>query len=261
MSIIRVNDNSGGVYLINNSDGPIEFVRFSEFRKRRYVEGSVATGYELIKREPKSSDFSESAIRATLLGKAESDWAELETEMRSKGFPNALKWTLSAPNKRRQKQQLKQCSFSADEFISFLFYAEDEGYLYSQYLAQHNHRGLNEDDLPELIDANTTPTRVVGETALTEGQLRQVISDRSVVVSTFLDKGDEWHCFFATYESLKGEENWQDGTPHFHYLSDKFGISREEAVRQLTSRKYHLGSLPHLKIDGYEAGQKSDESA
>lgn len=78
-----------------------------------------------------------------------------------------------------------------------------------------------------------------------------MIENRKVVVAKLLDKCDEWHCFFVTYDSLKGKELWQNGQPHFHYISDKFGLSREEVVKSLKDRKYNLGSLPHINITDY----------
>ena len=53
------------------------------------------------------------------------------------------------------------------------------------------------------------------------------------------------------YTNLKGKESWKDGQPHFHYISDKFGIPREKVVEQLKSNNYSLGCLPHIDIIGY----------
>jgi hypothetical protein len=65
-------------------------------------------------------------------------------------------------------------------------------------------------------------------------------------VVKILERDDEWHCFFITYNSLRGDESWKQGQPHFHYISDKFGISKEELIKQLRSRDYKLGNLPHI---------------
>lgn len=69
-------------------------------------------------------------------------------------------------------------------------------------------------------------------------------------MAKFLDKGDTWHCFFTVYRSLRGEESWQDGQPHFHYISDKWGISRKDAVEQLKGDKYPSTSV-HISLLGY----------
>ena len=51
------------------------------------------------------------------------------------------------------------------------------------------------------------------------------------------------------YKSIRGgEKSWKDGQPHFHCISDKFSISRTDVVKQLQSKKYKLGSLPHIDL-------------
>jgi hypothetical protein len=82
---------------------------------------------------------------------------------------------------------------------------------------------------------------------LSIAQLKQVVEHRHVAVAKFLDIGKQWHCFFLTFRSLRGEENHDGGTPHMHYISDKWGISRSSVVKQLTSKKYKLPSLPHVE--------------
>lgn len=58
--------------------------------------------------------------------------------------------------------------------------------------------------------------------------------------------------FFATYKSFRGEETWLgEKQPHYHYISSGFGIERKEVVKQLKSKKYKLGNLPHIKLEEY----------
>ncbi|RYD53439.1 MAG: hypothetical protein EOP52_04715 [Sphingobacteriales bacterium] len=80
--------------------------------------------------------------------------------------------------------------------------------------------------MPLLVEARGNYINKVGDTDLTDGQLRQAIDHRKVIVAKFFDNGDQWHCLFFTYESLGGKESWNDGQPHYHYIYDKFGLSR-----------------------------------
>jgi hypothetical protein len=94
--------------------------------------------------------------------------------------------------------------------------------------------------------------KVFGDTEMSAGQLKQAIEHRKVKVAKILDRGDEWHCFFATFRSLRGEETWQgEKQPHFHYLSNAFGIPRTKVVEQIKSEQYKLGNLPHIKLEEY----------
>ncbi len=82
--------------------------------------------------------------------------------------------------------------------------------------------------------------------------MKQAIEHRKVKVAKILDKGDEWHCFFATFKSFRGEETWLGANqPHYHYISNVFGIGRAEVVNQIKSEKYKLGNLPHIKLEEY----------
>lgn len=139
------------------------------------------------------------------------------------------------------------------ELIAFIFHAhEEKGFLFSNYRAEHHHKGLDESELPEFIHVKSEKVAKIGETNLKEGQLKQVVNHRKIIISKFIDNANEWHCFFVTYQSLKGEENWNNGQPHFHYISNKFGLSREEVLKELKSRHYKLNNLPHVSLMEYD---------
>ena len=78
----------------------------------------------------------------------------------------------------------------------------------------------------------------------------QVIEQRKVIVAKFFDRGSEWHCLFLTFNSLAGKENWKGGQPHLHYISDKYGLTREEAVNRFKSNNYPSTSV-HIDLLGY----------
>ena len=79
---------------------------------------------------------------------------------------------------------------------------------------------------------------IIGDTDLTEGQVKRMINERKVIIAHFLDRGDEWHCFFITYNSIGGKENHKDGQPHFHYISSAFGIKRDDFIKSMESGNY-----------------------
>lgn len=142
-------------------------------------------------------------------------------------------------------------SISPFQLAAYIFRAWTEfGFSFSSYRADHHHKGLNEDELPQLIHLDGDKVKTSGETKLTEGQLKNVINHRKVTISKFLDKDDTWHCFFITYNSIGGKEKWQGGQPHYHYISDKWGFSRAEAVGRLKSINYPPTSV-HIALTDY----------
>jgi hypothetical protein len=91
------------------------------------------------------------------------------------------------------------------------------------------------------------------ESRLTDGQIKQSIEHRKYHIARFLDLKDTWHCFFYTFKSLKGKEHkFREDRPHMHYVSNAWGFKREDALKQLLSRKYSLGSTPHIDFIRYE---------
>jgi hypothetical protein len=172
--------------------------------------------------------------------------------MKTEVPPNLIS-LLNSQSKKEQERLLRGQSLSPYQLSAYLFRAWSEfGFSFSNYTGEHHHKGVDESTLPSLIVVgDDQKVRTAGETTLTEGQLKNVVNYRKVTVTKFLDKGENWHCFFTVYKSLRGEESWKDGQPHFHYISDKWGISREEAVKQLKSEKYPSTNI-HIDLLGYD---------
>jgi len=87
---------------------------------------------------------------------------------------------------------------------------------------------------------------IIGNTNFSDGKLNQVIEQRKVIVANFFDKGENWHCFFLTYRNLAGKETWNNGQPHYHYISDKWNISREDVISTIKDGKYPATSIDFI---------------
>lgn len=188
------------------------------------------------------------------MGKKYQEYLDIE-------IPDNLIKVLGAKKKKKQKELLKGLSITSKQLIAFIIYAwNNNGYTLSQYKSEHHNKGLHPEDLPKLIDINDAKVVKVGETSLTNGQLKNVIEYRKVIVAKFLDNRDDWHCLFFTFNSIKGNESWKDGQSHLHYISSKFGIPRKKVVEQLKSPKYKLGSLPHIGLIDNDVLPKNEKT-
>jgi hypothetical protein len=201
----------------------------------------------------KNFEGSEETIQKVLMKRALSDWNKRYIEIISTTIPVNLIELLNVNTKRGQIKLLKGLSLNTSQLMAFVFLAfEKFGYKFSQYKAQHHHNGLNIDYLPKLIYIEENGNiKTIGKTPLTKGQQLQAVEHRKVTISKFLDNDQGWHCFFLTFKSLSGKENYKNGQPHLHYISDKWGIDREEVKSQLTSKDYRLPSLPHIDFHTY----------
>jgi hypothetical protein len=177
-------------------------------------------------------------------------------EIRDKSFQEIMLQKLPAQifnilensKKKEQLKLLKGLSLTEDELSLFIFQAwTNFGFKYSMYTSRHNHKGLNENEMPLFAHKDDDgEVKVIGETELSQGQIKNAIDYRTVIISRFLDKGEKWHCFFLTFQSLNGKEIYKDGQPHLHFISHTWGLSRDYVLEQLRSKDYKLPSLPHI---------------
>ncbi len=187
-------------------------------------------------------------------------WEEEFQDIKSQTLPDNIFNLLECKLKKEQIKILKGLSLTSEELMLFIFKAwENYGFTYSMYVSHHIPNGLDEKQMPVFAyKENNEDIISVGNTVLTEGQIKQAIDHRKVIVSKFLDRGEAWHCFFQTYRSLKGEEAYKNGHPHLHYISHTWGLSRRYVLEQLQSKDYKLPSLPHIDFHTHRNPRNKD---
>ncbi|MBK8450221.1 MAG: hypothetical protein IPL42_09480 [Saprospiraceae bacterium] len=151
--------------------------------------------------------------------------------------------------KSNQQQALRSLELSPKKLEAIVYWMYDsEGYSFSQYISTIYPKEIDDSELPDFIHLHDNKIKTSGETSLTSGQLRHAVEFKKSIISKFFDKDGQWHCFFISTNSINGKESWRSGQPHFHYISDKFGHTREYVVEQLKSKNYKLGNLPHIEL-------------
>ncbi|KYH04465.1 hypothetical protein A1704_17370 [Chryseobacterium cucumeris] len=194
--------------------------------------------------------ISEQAVTKVSLKEASQNWNRILSKIKATEISVELIEIFNSSSKKEQIKLLKNLKINSDILLAFIFRAwTDYNFAFSRYVSEHYPKNTEEDKLPKVAHIIKNKIEKVGETDLTDGQIKQVIENRKVIVSNFFDNKFNWFCLFVTYESLKGKEGWKNGTPHYHFISDKFGISKEKVIAQLNSKEYKLGSLPHIEID------------
>ena len=185
--------------------------------------------------------------------KANLDWQEMLFYFKTIDIPNGFLKLFGTTKSAVQENLLKGQILTPDILMGLLIKAEELGYTLSQYSSEYSQKGIDLSKMPFAYKLKKNgEVETFGNTEFSVGQLKQAIEHRKVKVAKILDKGDEWHCFFVTFKSLRGEENWlEEKQPHYHYISNTFGIKRAEVVNQIKSEKYNLGNLPHIKLEKY----------
>lgn len=164
---------------------------------------------------------------------------------------------LETSRKKDQVKLLKGQSLNPEQLMSLIFKSySDFGYLYSKYSFENLLGSKEGKTLPKFFHLEEDGSiEKFGETDLTDGELKNVITQRKVVVSHFFENEENWHCIFNTYNSLAGRENWKNGQAHFHYISSAFGITKEDFVESMRTGKYRSTPVHIDLLDyGYQEG-------
>lgn len=159
---------------------------------------------------------------------------------------------LTTERKKDQLILLKGLSLNPDELMSLIFKSYNEfGFLYSKYRFDILPKGLEGKKLPKMFHIQDNGEIVkVGETNLSDGELKNVIEHRKVIIAHFFEKEALWHCFFLTFNSIAGKENWKNGQPHFHYISNFFGVPKEDFIESMRTGNYKSTSI-HIDLLDY----------
>lgn len=245
-----VDEKNNNEYIVFESK-LIENVNPIEYFQELFITSSFGMIHSFLKKSIDHYKFlvGEETIVKHSLKEASEKWKEYFDRIQTTEVPQVLLSAVTAKSKKEQVRLLKNATINSGILMSFIFQLwKKSGFKFSRYFAEHYPNGINESELPRSAYLKDGKIDKIGETKLSDGQIKQVIENRKVIVSNFFDNGERWCCLFITYDSLKGKEGWKNGTPHYHFISDKFGLSKEVVIRQLRSKEYKLGSLPHIEI-------------
>ena len=136
---------------------------------------------------------------------------------------------------KQQNKLLDNLSLSAMDILWLNREAQDLGYLLDVYQEEKFPSKFDEKKHPVVFLENEDKTMdVMGKTDMTEGEMRALLEQRKVVQARIYHKDSHWHCFYFTYKGLAGEESGIFGSkPHYHYLSDKSGITWGNLIRAI----------------------------
>lgn len=142
--------------------------------------------------------------------------------------------------KKEQVALLKGQKITKMELLKLFYEAEEQGYLFTNFIREKKQNSVADDDLPSFIYLDEDgKLQHFGETSLSDGQMKQLIDQREVLIARIIEKDNHWHCFLQTFKGLKDLEGGDQGkVPHIHYISDSFGISKDKIAEQIKNGEY-----------------------
>lgn len=249
-----ITNKTTGDYTIAFAEGNVENVNPIEYIKSYELYKRVSSKQEFYTRRFPSIDpiVLEEKLKKILAVEVKELFSQIEKE---KIHPNFLN-LLSTIKKKEQVRLLKGLTLTPFQLTSLIFKSYSEfGYRYSKYRFENIPPQFTGKKIPHLFTVNDDGTvKKIGSTDLTEGSMRQLIEQRTVVVAHFFEKENVWHCFFSTYDSAAGQENYKGGQAHMHYISSGFGVTKGDFIASLESGNYRSTSV---HIDLLEYGKQA----
>ena len=181
--------------------------------------------------------YNDSIVYSAALKFAEQTYENFSKEKFDSCFESLFKKDLS---KKEQIRLLKDIALTEPQLSAVFNFAEECGCLFSHYKWQGDPKSVKDQKLPSFMHLKEDGSvEYIGDTTLTEGQMKTIINQADVLIARIFDNGIHWHCFLQTYKGLKGMESGVQGSrPHLHYLSDSFGISKDDLVKMIKMGRY-----------------------
>lgn len=228
----------GDKEIIANQMEDVENVSYRETMVKFHAS-SIAPAIKVMLEKDKNFNLpcNDEIINQVALMFAKKSYNELSKESVDSKLKNIFQKEL---NKKEQIRLLKGVQLTEPQLSSLFNFAEISGYKFSHYKWQGDPKNIKEEKLPSFMHLKDDGSvEYVGDTTLTEGQMRTIINQADVLIVRIFDNGIHWHCFLQTYKGLKGMESGVQGSrPHLHYLSDSFGISKDDLVKMIKMGKY-----------------------
>lgn len=228
----------GDKEIIANQMEDVENVSYRETMVKFHAS-SIAPAIKVMLEKDKNFNLpcNDEIINQVALMFAKKSYNELSKESVDSKLKNIFQKEL---NKKEQIRLLKGVQLTEPQLSSLFNFAEESGYKFSHYKWQGDPKIIKEEKLPSFMHLKDDGSvEYVGDTTLTEGQMRTIINQADVLIVRIFDNGIHWHCFLQTYKGLKGMESGVQGSrPHLHYLSDSFGISKDDLVKMIKMGKY-----------------------
>ena len=136
---------------------------------------------------------------------------------------------------KEQNKILKDVTLTPDDILWLNKEAQDLGYLLDIYHEEKYPNKFKEKKHPMMFHQKEDGAiEKMGATDMTEGEMRALLEQRKVIQARIYHKDNIWHCFYFTLKGLAGKEIGLMGSkPHYHYLSDKSGITWDELIRRI----------------------------
>ena len=122
---------------------------------------------------------------------------------------------------------------------------QDLGYLLDVYQEERYPIKFDQKQMPVVINKKVDKIESIGKTDMSEGEMKVLIEQRTVVHARIYHKGTHWNCFYFTYKGLAGLES-SFGTQKELYGLRKLAARIKSTENMLIFFGIHTANLIHL---------------
>lgn len=186
--------DQGGSTLVANSMDEVENIGFREYIIQFHTK-SIYTALQ-IRANKKFGRFAD-LFKGVIYNQAKKIAIENFESFVIKSVPPEIIEILDNPLKKKEQiKLLKGCKLTKSQLCPLFALAEKKGYLFSHYRYEGDPTTVNKEDLPKFIHIKEDGSvEFVGESSLSEGQMRVVVEQADILIARILDNGTHWHCF------------------------------------------------------------------
>lgn len=147
--------------------------------------------------------------------------------------------------KKQQENLWRNTIVSSSDILWFNYLAQCAGFLVDVDRVEYHPEKFNLRQVPKCYSQKEDQSiEAVGNTNMSDGELRALLVERKAIQTRIYHKGDSWHCFYYTYRGLSGNEAGENGgRPHYHYISNKWGYSLDTIKSCID-----IGQMPPSKV-------------
>lgn len=194
-------------------------------------------------------DPKDSLVQMTALKQATEFWNKMKSDVEKAGVSKNIENLFNQSKKKTAISHLNSIVITHEEFSNLIILSDKIGYKHSLEVIELIPQDLENKKMPHLLhwDGSGEPY-YEGETDMTTGELKRVITERKVMHVHFFQKETNWHCFYFTFKDIKGEHH---NVEHMHYLSHLWTLDQNQVISNLRQKRHaQLGE--HVKYKDAE---------
>ena len=241
-----ITPNKNGLFVIHEAKNVVD-VDYQDFAKRMYYEIAFPQAILIFRNHPLTKDFPEDFVNNFTKKKIQEDYEEWDSQQVLRPFLFQL--LADDLNKKAQINILKGKYLTSQQLHAFYREAAKLGYLYSQYFFSEAPKGYDKNQIPSFAYVHEDGQVEKYDTTLSDKGIEHIVRNQKRTFACFVSKEDKWHCIISDLSSITGRETGKKfgGISHMHYISDKFGISKENLLENL-QKCDHPYSAYHIQL-------------